>query len=71
MTINVLLLYILIDIGVLAGIGIGSSVALILFAIPLAVVIYKLYQRKHRRVTHLSRRTMRKLSADLERFEGT
>ena len=67
---NVLLLHLLIDIGALAGIGIGSLVALILFAISLAMVIYKWYQRKHGRVIHVSQRTMRKLSADLERFEG-
>ena len=71
MTINALLPYILIDIGVLAGIAIGSAVALILFVISLAMVIYKWYQQKHSRVIHLSQRTMRKLSADLERFEGT
>ena len=70
MTINVLLLYLLIDIGVLAGIAIGSSVALVLLVISLATVIYKWYKRKHGRVIQQSQRTIRKLSADLERFEG-
>ena len=54
MTINVLLLYILIDIGVLAGIAIGSSVALVLLVISLTMVIYKWYKRKHGRVIQQS-----------------
>ena len=70
MTINVLLLYLLIDIGVLAGIAIGSSVALVLLVISLATVIYKWYKRKRGRVIQQSQHTIRKLPADLERFEG-
>ena len=56
--------------GIVAGITVGSSVAFILMAVSLSILIYKWYKRRHSRVIPITQRTIRKLSADLERNEG-
>ena len=56
--------------GTVAGVTAGSSVAFILIAVTFSILIYEWHKRKHSRVIQTRQRTMRKLSADLERNDG-
>ena len=56
--------------GLVAGIASGSSCVFILLACSFSILIYKWYKRRHSRVIPITQRTIRKLSADLERNEG-